>query len=162
MTLISGLAAYIFTVYAASRLGKKFGVGSFIEFLVPIYNIMLLCDCAGVTRWLTVPLILPWFWDYPLLSLGMGWNALRMLFFAFLMLLNYYWLVCRVLLRALAFVCLVLMWGKIAKRLGKDFLVWGIMTTIFMGIPALVLAFDSSVPAGAGSGRRGGTKYIDI
>jgi len=140
MTLISGLAAYIFTAYAVSRLGKKFGVGSFIEFLVPIYNIMLLCDCAGVTRWLTVPLILPRFWDYPLLSSSLWWNVLR----------------------ALSFACMVLLWGKIAERLGKNFWVWGIITPIFLSLPALVLAFDRSVPAGAGSCRRGGTKYIDI
>jgi len=162
MALISGLTTYIFIAYAFSRLGKKFGVGSFIGFLVPIYNIMLLCDCAGVTRWLTVPLILPWLWDYPLISLYLGWDVLSELSFAFLMLFSGCWLVCRTLLRALLFACLVLLWGKIAKRLGKSFWLWGTTTTILMGIPALILAFDSSVQAGSGSCRRGGTKYIDI
>ena len=50
---------YIFTAYVLSRLGKKFGVGSFPLFLIPVYDIMILCDCAKITRWLTVALVAP-------------------------------------------------------------------------------------------------------
>ena len=63
--LLAALAAtfgfYLFSAYVMYRLGDKFRVGSFAGFLLPVYNVMLLCDCAGVTRWLTAGLAAPAF-----------------------------------------------------------------------------------------------------
>lgn len=50
---------YIFAAYVFSRLGEKFRIGSFLQFLIPFYNVMLLCDCARISRWFTVAVIAP-------------------------------------------------------------------------------------------------------
>ena len=47
------LGFYLFTAYVMYRIGDKFRIGSYLEFLIPVYNVMLLCDCAGITRWVT-------------------------------------------------------------------------------------------------------------
>lgn len=121
---------YIFIAYVFSRLGKKFAVGSFIEFLIPIYNVMLLCDCASVSRWLTVGIVAP-----GLISGAM--NALT--YFPFMPLFV-------PASGLIALIATFYLWGSIAKRLGKNFWVWGILTTLLMGAPLLILAFDNSTP----------------
>ena len=143
------LIAYIFIAYLFSRIGNKFRVGSFIEFLIPVYNVMLLCDCANVSRWFTVGIVAPGF-------VAGVMNSLPRLPFT------------PILFPTSAFVALVAsvyLWGSIAKRLGKNFWIWGILTTllagfpvgetfwvwgihtaVLMGIPLLILAFDNSMP----------------
>lgn len=121
---------YIFIAYVFSRLGKKFAVGSFVEFLIPIYNVMLLCDCASVSRWLTVGIVAPGF-------ISGAMNALT--YFPFMPLFV-------PASGLIALIATFYLWGSIAKRLDKNFWVWGIITTLLMGIPLLILAFDNSMP----------------
>lgn len=42
------LALYIFSCYAMYRIGRKFNIGSFGGYLVPIYNLYLLTQCARI------------------------------------------------------------------------------------------------------------------
>lgn len=103
--LLLGLLFYVAASYVLYRIGLKFGIGTFVGYLVPIYNIVLLCRCAGVSGWFVIFLFLP----------------LVNIFVTFLI------------------------WGKIAERLGKNMMLWGILITL-LGLPALILAFDSSRP----------------
>ena len=140
---------YIFTAYVLSRLGKKFGVGSFPLFLIPVYDIMILCDCAKITRWLTVALVAPGIVTFVM-------NAVTFYIFA------------PVLEPASALVAVaaaIYLWGTIARRLGKNFWLWGIGTVMLMGLPVLIMAFDSSAPSHPQSSRRAEEeekRYIDI
>lgn len=131
---------YLFTAYVLARIGRKFNIGSFPLFLVPFYNIILLCDCAKVERWVTVGIILPF------LS-----NSLHLGSFGRLIVL-------------IAFASHVYLWGSLAKRLGKDFWLWGIITPLLGWLPAIVLAFDDSLPSRAVNADEGGqgARYIDI
>lgn len=103
--LLVGLAIYVASCYVLYRIGRKFGIGSFPGYLVPIYNMYLLCRCA----------------DFP------GWFLL----FFFVPLINIF--------------MTFLLWGKIAERLGKDMLLWGLLCTL-LGVPVIILAFDRSTP----------------
>jgi hypothetical protein len=42
---------YFFFSWVMSRIGAKFGVGTFIEWCIPIYNIVLLFRCAEMSGW---------------------------------------------------------------------------------------------------------------
>lgn len=53
------LAIYLFSSYCLYRIGLKFGVGSFIEYCVPIYNIYLLTQCAQITPLWIIAFFLP-------------------------------------------------------------------------------------------------------
>lgn len=128
---------YILAAFVFSRIGRKFNVGSFLLFLIPFYNLMLLCDCAGVSRWLTVGIAAPGVIVF-LMNVAS--------FFVFAPLLEPAYAL-------LALASCVYLWGSIAERLGKNFWIWGIVTSVFMGIPAVFLAFDGSVPC---------NKYCDI
>lgn len=131
------IVQYIFFSYVFARIGAKFGVGSSPRFFVPIYNIVLLCDCAGIERWVAAGVVLPFILGY-----------LRIVFFG----------------KAVAAVALaanVYLWGKLAERLGKNFWLWGFITPILWWLPSAVLAFDSSRPiAGADGGK--GERYINL
>ena len=121
---------YIFAAYVFYRLGEKFRTGSFIGFLIPVYNVMLLCDCAAVSRWLTAAIVAP-----GLITFIM--NAVSFYLFA------------PVLEPSSAMIGIaasVWLWGSIARRLGKNFWLWGIATTVLMGLPVLIMAFDGSMP----------------
>ena len=59
LVLIFGI--YLFSAYVMYRIGDKFHIGSYVEFLFPVYNVMLLCDCAGITRWVTAGIAVPAF-----------------------------------------------------------------------------------------------------
>ena len=45
------IAIYLFSSYILYRIGKKFGIGSFWEYLIPFYNMVLMCRCGGVSAW---------------------------------------------------------------------------------------------------------------
>ncbi|WP_139488252.1 FHA domain-containing protein [Brevibacillus dissolubilis] len=100
---------YAFTAYTYYRIGQKFGIGTLGEFFIPVYNLVLLCRCAGISSWFLLTILIPY--------LG-------------------------------AIIFTVYLYGKIAERLGKDFWLWG-LGSAFLGIPAIVMAFDSSYPVGA-------------
>ncbi|OUO95234.1 hypothetical protein [Cloacibacillus sp. An23] len=123
---------YVFAAYVMFRVGEKFRVGRFRDYLVPVWNLMLMCDCAGVTRLTAAGLALPapLFWiicaaGAPSLEIYAG-RALAALF---------------------AF-CWVYLWGSAAERLGKNFWLWGVLCLLFGGLPVLFLAFDDSMPRG--------------
>ncbi len=138
---------YIFAAYVFSRLGGKFGVGSFIAFLIPFYNVALLCDCAGISRWFTVAIVAP----------GIVTAAMNLIsFYIFYLFFS----------SGAAFVALaanVYLWGNIARRLGKNFWLWGILTPVLLGLPVLILAFDGSMPEyGSEGADEKGKRYIDV
>lgn len=132
------LVLYFLGSYVNWQLGKKFGIGSFAKFLIPVYGTMLLCDCAKVTRWLTVFFVLPLFVG------GLG---------------------------SFAGICLIIsymfLYGRIAQRLGRNPWIWGIISVLFLGIPIMVMALDSSMPEDGENVKNDGgddpsPRYIDI
>ncbi|HOW54312.1 MAG TPA: type IV pilus assembly protein PilM [Syntrophorhabdaceae bacterium] len=53
------IVMYLFGAYVAYRIGSKFGIGAFWEYLIPFYNIVLLCRCGGVSAWNVLGLMIP-------------------------------------------------------------------------------------------------------
>ena len=123
-------AGYIFAAYVMFRVGEKFRVGRFREYLVPVWNLALICDCAGVTRWVAAGLVLP----APLFLMIRAACAPQIEFYA------------GRALAALFVFCWVYLWGSAAERLGKSFWLWGAACLVFGGVPVLFLAFDGSMP----------------
>ena len=120
---------YIIVCYIFWRVGEKFRTGSFPEYLIPVYNIVLLCRCAGITPWVTLGIAFPTllaviieFFGFGLMP-GVSYTASAIFLFSF-----------------------VYLWGSIAQRLGKNFWLWGILTFLFGGLPIIILAFDGSMP----------------
>ncbi len=105
--LVLFIVIYLFGSYIMYRIGKKFGIGSFWEYLVPFYNMVLLCRCGGVS----------------------AWNVLGLVIFP------------------ISIYSTINIWGSIAERLGKSYWLYGI-TILLVGVPILILAFDSSAPEG--------------
>lgn len=123
-------AGYIFAAYVMFRVGEKFRVGRFRDYLVPVWNLALICDCAGVTRWVAAGLVLP----APLFLMIRAACAPQIEFYA------------GRALAALFVFCWVYLWGSVAERLGKSFWLWGAACLVFGGVPVLFLAFDGSMP----------------
>ena len=123
-------AGYLFAAYVMFRVGEKFRVGRFRDYLVPVWNLALLCDCGGVTRLVAAGLALP----APLFWIICAAGAPSLEFYA------------GRALAALFVFCWVYLWGSVAERLGKNFWLWGVACLIFGGIPVLFLAFDGSMP----------------
>ncbi len=127
--IVFAVALYLFICYTLYRIGRKFQIGSFPEYCIPFYNAYLIWKCAGAPLWNLIGIFLPIigavnaFLDIPL------WNFMG------------------VLVSIFSLVCSVNIWGKIAQRLGKNYWLYGILTTLFF-IPAFILAFDSSYPVG--------------
>jgi len=53
------VAIWLFISYTLYRVGKKFQIGSFWEYCIPIYNIYLICKCADVSLWNIVGVFIP-------------------------------------------------------------------------------------------------------
>ena len=123
-------AGYIFAAYVMFRVGEKFRVGRFRDYLVPVWNLALLCDCGGVTRLVAAGLALP----APLFWIICAAGAPSLEFYA------------GRALAALFIFCWVYLWGSVAERLGKSFWLWGAACLVFGGVPVLFLAFDGSMP----------------
>ena len=123
-------AGYIFAAYVMFRVGEKFRVGRFRDYLVPLWNLALICDCAGVTRWVAAGLVLP----APLFLMIRAACVPQIEFYA------------GRALAALFVFCWVYLWGSVAERLGRNFWLWGAACLVFGGVPVLFLAFDGSMP----------------
>ena len=123
-------AGYLFAAYVMFRVGEKFRVGRFRDYLVPVWNLALLCDCGGVTRLVAAGLALP----APLFWIIRAAGAPSLEFYA------------GRALAALFIFCWVYLWGSVAERLGKSFWLWGAACLVFGGVPVLFLAFDGSMP----------------
>ncbi len=114
-----GVFIWLGMAYVFSRIGRKFGIGRFLGFSVPIYNAYLLCRCGGVSPWLILLAFV-----FP----GTGDAGIMV------------WLLCVYALNVFVF-------GAIARKLGKGFWAYG-LGSVLLGIPVLVLAFDNSAPGG--------------
>ena len=123
-------AGYLFAAYVMFRVGEKFRVGRFRDYLVPVWNLVLICDCAGVARWVAAGLGLP----APLFLMVRAACAPQIEFNA------------GRALAALFVFCWVYLWGSAAERLGKSFWLWGAACLVFGGVPVLFLAFAGSMP----------------
>jgi type IV pilus assembly protein PilM len=53
------VAIWLFMSYALYRVGKKFQIGSFWEYCIPVYNIYLICKCAEVPAWNCIGFLIP-------------------------------------------------------------------------------------------------------
>lgn len=128
--IILGLGAYLFLCFVQFKICEKFGIGSLFECCIPIYNMVLLCRCADISGWNVLWLILPWaFFGGNLAWLG----AIATIVFE------------------------VVLWGRIAERMGRSFWQYG-LGSAFLIVPILVLAFGSAHPSYGGNrlpGRRG-------
>ena len=113
-TIIFGLGFYLFGCFVLFKICEKFGVGSLLECCIPIYNMVLLCRCADISGWNVLWYILPGaFSKGDLQYVG-------------------------------AFITIAItavIWGRIAKRMGRSFWQYGLGSAFLLGIPALVLAF---------------------
>ncbi len=123
LTIIFGLGFYLFICFVSFKIGEKFGIGSLFEYCIPIYNGVLLCRCADISGWNVLWLLLP--------------CAFLNEQFAVLA-----WLI------TTGFS--VVLWGRIAERMGRSFWQYGLGSAL-LGIPVLVLAFGSACPVGAAS-----------
>lgn len=135
---------YLFVSWVHHRIGRKFGIGSFGEFCIPIYGWVLLCRCAGLSAWNVLWFFVPvplanLVWIAGVWSGQIGTNSYGV---------------------ALAFVVAALLvssvfavffWGTMAERLGHSFWVYG-LCIFWFAIPVYGLAFDSSTYAGEQGG----------
>ncbi len=60
VALLVGLAIYVFICFLMHRIANKFRPYSFAVMLIPIYNMVLLCDCGRVTRWIMLLIFVPY------------------------------------------------------------------------------------------------------
>lgn len=51
MAFVFSLLFYFLFAWVVSRIGNKFGVGTFGEWCIPIYNMVLMFRCAGMSGW---------------------------------------------------------------------------------------------------------------
>jgi hypothetical protein len=123
-TIIFGLGIYLFMCFVQFKICEKFGIGSLFECCIPIYNMVLLCRCADISGWNVLWLILPG-------ALFRGDLS------AFALIIT--------------IIFTVILWGKIAEKMGRSFWQYGLGCTFLLGIPILVLAFGSAHPAQAGN-----------
>ena len=134
MLYLSGCIAVLLAItYVLYRIGRKFQVGTFWSFLVPIYNLFLLCDCAQISRWFSVGIFFPAL--VLLLIIPLGIFFMGPLIFLF-----------KLSTPIVVFATNTYLCGRIAERLGKNFWLWGLGVPLLCGLPILVLAFDDSMP----------------
>ena len=131
---LSGCIAVLLAItYVLYRIGRKFQIGTFWSFLVPVYNLFLLCDCAQISRWFSVGIFFPAL--VLLLIIPLGIFFMGPLIFLF-----------KLSTPIVVFATNTYLWGRIAERLGKNFWLWGLGVSLLCGLPILVLAFDDSMP----------------
>ena len=134
MLYLSGCIAVLLAItYVLYRIGRKFQIGTFWGFLVPVYNLFLLCDCAQISRWFSVGIFFPAL--VLLLIIPLGIFFMGPLIFLF-----------KLSTPIVVFATNTYLWGRIAERLGKNFWLWGLGVPLLCGLPILVLAFDDSMP----------------
>lgn len=117
---------YALAAYVLYRIGSKFGVGRYFDYLIPFYNLYLLCRCGEVSVWVLIFLLL-----FAAVALWLWMTAANVL------------LVFGAAVVFLAFSAFL--WGRIAEKLGKPFWIWGPLVALFL-FPALFLAFGSDWP----------------
>ena len=135
------LGVYALFAYVLYRVGRKFGLGGYPRYLIPVYNLILMCRCAELPG------------VYVVLLLAPGAVALAGMLLGILLAGPFAGVTLLPLLHPLAWLVAVgahtVLWGRIAQRLGKDFWLWGLLVAFFW-LPLLVLALDDSLPPGGG------------
>ncbi|MCX8021400.1 MAG: type IV pilus assembly protein PilM [Syntrophorhabdaceae bacterium] len=53
------IISWLFTSYIMYRIGNKFQIGTFVEYLIPIYNLTLICRCGRISEWNVLGLLIP-------------------------------------------------------------------------------------------------------
>lgn len=141
--LLAWLCIYLFSCYVLWRIGKKFGIGSSLwAYCVPVYQAVLFCRCAGVSFWyIAGPLLVNIFCGV-LLNVVLETDITYLIGFLFVA-----WLL-------IPIACYGHIFGSLAKRLGKNYWLYFLLTLPFCGIPLLFLAFDSSHPVGVVAKRK--------
>jgi FHA domain/Family of unknown function (DUF5684) len=119
LSIIFGLGLYLFLCFVQSKICEKFGICSLFECCIPIYNMVLLCRCADISGWNVLWFILP--------SIFFTGNQ-------------------AMLATIITIIFSVVLWGRIAERMGRGYWQYGLGCTFLMGIPILVLAFGSAHP----------------
>lgn len=94
---------YYAYAYVIFRIGRRFNVGSYVDYCIPVYRTVLLCRCAGITGWFAVGLLIPY---------------LNILVSAYL-------------------------FAKLAARMNKNRVVFGMMGITFV-LPLLLLSITAS------------------
>src|SRR5262249_37718344 len=59
VTLVVSAAFCVLFAYVYYRIGRKFGIGSFGKYCIPLYNTVLLCRCAEISPWHILWLLVP-------------------------------------------------------------------------------------------------------
>ncbi len=136
------IGGYLWAAYVWWRIGKKFGIGTFGQYCIPVYNCVLACHWIGLSGWAALWFFLPWLVDF-------GIYAYLLTAPQFAAILIFYWFI----VVPLSVVFLVYFWGSVARRLGKSFWLYGITSVLFLGIPILFLAFDETRPQGSNEKR---------
>lgn len=135
--VIFGLLSYVLFCFVLSRIGKKFFIGTFLQWLIPFYNLILLTRCAGLSPWFAAPtivqfalslLMIPLVFSNPLFAMSMA-SLLQ-------------------IIGIIGYIAMAIVFGNIAKRLGKNLVLWVILMLIPLVqlVCGLILAFDSSRP----------------
>jgi len=117
--IIFGIGFYLFSCFVGFKICEKFGIGSLFECCIPIYNVVLLCRCADIS----------------------GWNALWYIIPA-----AFFKGELQVLGALISAVFTVVLFGRIAERMGRSFWQYGLGSAFLLGIPVLVLAFGPARP----------------
>ncbi|MFW5734674.1 MAG: hypothetical protein ACOCWR_06410 [Oceanidesulfovibrio sp.] len=140
--LVIGLIGYLISIYVLYRIGRKFGVGTFPKWLIPLYNLILLTRCAGLSPWWAAPTIA---------SFGLAILLIPLMFVDLMFAMSLMTLA--QILNFIGYIVMAVIIGKIAERLGKNLILWVIMALIPIVnlVAVLILAFDSSRPAMAGA-----------
>jgi type IV pilus assembly protein PilM len=59
ISFIFAVGACFFFSYAMYRIGRKFETGSFLEYCIPVYNMILMCRCGEISPWNVFGLFVP-------------------------------------------------------------------------------------------------------
>lgn len=135
--IVIGLLFYVIFCFVLSRIGKKFFIGTFLEWLIPFYNLILLARCAGLSPWFAAPSILQFALTILMIPLVFS-NPLFAMSMASLV----------QIIGIIGYIAMAVIFGNIAKRLGKNLVLWVILMLIPLVqlVCGLILAFDSSRP----------------
>ena len=108
-------------------MGRKFGLGGYPRYLIPVYNLILMCRCAELPG------------VYVVLLLAPGAVALAGMLLGILLAGPFAGVTLLPLLHPLAWLVAVgahtVLWGRIAQRLGKDFWLWGAAGGLLLAAP---------------------------
>ncbi|MCX5811023.1 MAG: type IV pilus assembly protein PilM [Proteobacteria bacterium] len=59
ISIIVAAGVYFFFSYVMYRIGRKFVTGSFLEYCIPLYNMVLMCRCGNISPWNVLGLMVP-------------------------------------------------------------------------------------------------------